>query len=716
MVNYGTIYTLPFQSRKDVSYLIEIQKENYSGESVELVGSGESPFSISIEDEDFLYVPTRFSTASIRIVGGDYLQNLYSTGYQQYRVLFKRSNNIIWTGFIKPELYTQDYTSTKFELEVECASAMSTLEYIKYKQKDDKQLTFVSFWELFKMFIEQSRGCYSSAFIPHVYAKSMEDHAKFINVFEEMTISEQNFFDEDNESMTLLEVLEYFCKFLNWTCVDWNGDLYFVDVDHKGTYCKYDLSLTSYSKSIGERLNVSSIGFAGSEHFLDILPGYNKATIKCSNYPIEEIKITEDFEKLKLLSNVGEVSTPVDNGTRHTQREVLCPNTLTMHQYIYKNGVLSPISDLSLYKDNRYATELLGAIPLRYASYESGKNTPITQAYNYEYAIQVRQRSGNNNLNDKTGNSVFNDSMVIISAKNDALFFGKGGALSLNMSIKVLQKDKYDVPFGGGIVPSEDGITYLKDMIKVGVRIGNKYVSKDDYGRFIWGDIPTTMTINLDQSNVENANGKMGTGFVPLYRTYGVLGKYSGADGVVIDIPTNIYGALELSIYAPTLTEREGQVPYGYLIKDLKLRYCPPIDIEDDEKSDRVYENVVNESFINGLDEIEFKISSYNNDGACHSKVLLSDDYLKDNLYSSIENALVRPEEQLIRRIINQYGATKIKLTQVLKNSESITPISVISDNYMNGKNFIVTGGEIDFAAEQFTCKMIQTNGYTNKE
>ncbi len=26
MVNYGTIYTLPFKSRKEVSYLIEIQK------------------------------------------------------------------------------------------------------------------------------------------------------------------------------------------------------------------------------------------------------------------------------------------------------------------------------------------------------------------------------------------------------------------------------------------------------------------------------------------------------------------------------------------------------------------------------------------------------------------------------------------------------------------------------------------------------------------
>ena len=39
MVNYRTIYTLPFKSRKEVSYLIEIQKENYEGKSTELVGS-----------------------------------------------------------------------------------------------------------------------------------------------------------------------------------------------------------------------------------------------------------------------------------------------------------------------------------------------------------------------------------------------------------------------------------------------------------------------------------------------------------------------------------------------------------------------------------------------------------------------------------------------------------------------------------------------------
>ena len=75
-MSYGTIYTLPFRSRKEDVCLVEIQKEGYTGRVIELTGSGEAPFSVEIADDDFLYTPVRFSTAAIRVVGGDHLQPL----------------------------------------------------------------------------------------------------------------------------------------------------------------------------------------------------------------------------------------------------------------------------------------------------------------------------------------------------------------------------------------------------------------------------------------------------------------------------------------------------------------------------------------------------------------------------------------------------------------------------------------------------------------
>lgn len=58
----------------------------------------------------------------------------------------------------------------------------------------------------------------------------------------------------------------------------------------------------------------------------------------------------------------------------------------------------------------------------------------------------------------------------------------------------------------------------------------------------------------------------------------------------------------------------------------------------------------------------------------------MENDFLTDNLYSVIEDKLVRPEEAFIRRVINRYKATQIKLTQVIKNDGSIHPFTRLYD------------------------------------
>jgi hypothetical protein len=145
-------------------------------------------------------------------------------------------------------------------------------------------------------------------------------------------------------------------------------------------------------------------------------------------------------------------------------------------------------------------------------------------------------------------------------------------------------------------------------------------------------------------------------------------------------------------------------------IKDFKLKFKKndgSVGIES-SNTDRTYENIVNGSYVNEADDIEFKISSYNNDGACYSKVMFGSDYLKDNLYSVIEDKLIRPEEALIRRIINRYSSTKIKLTQQIQFTTSLTPIDTLSDSYFVNKKFLNIGGEIDYSVDRLECKMIE--------
>ena len=693
-MSYGTIYTLPFRSRKEDVCLVEIQKEGYTGRVIELTGSGEAPFSVEIADDDFLYTPVRFSTAAIRVVGGDHLQSLYSTGYRQYRVIFKRAGSVTWCGFIRPELYTQDYSGTIFELEIECISAMSVLEYIEYKQKSEEGKGFVTLWELLTRCVSESRGSYSSVYLPHVYAGSESDYTAWRNVLQDMTISEQNFFDEDDKPMKLKEVLEELCRFLNWTCVDWKGDLYFVDVDHAGDYYKYTLDFSTYTTVRGFTISVQKVTFSGDNHTLDILGGYNKVTVKTSNYNIGDVFPEEEFNKLKRFG----LESKIEKKNHVTLKRFYLPNTYKLYRYEKNNDVPLSDKDLNNYENN--PNDVIGAMLIKRCEYNMVNGEPDITNYNWENLIQVRSY--------REKGFQINGAPILEFANPLPVAPYADGAISISLSVQVTMNTDLTI----GYVKQSGWL----DM-RCSLSIGEDYFDGSDWVKdsSAYFDIEFLLKDYTGDSFVSNVNTKK------------LSMPYDGLEGRVIPLPEDriLTGAIKFCLYELTENYKHTNTGgkdeihntandgYGYYIKDLKMNYKLRDDLSElSDNSDRTYENVINEDYINELDEIEFKISSYNNDGACYSKVMLGDNYLTDNLYSCIEQKLVRPEEHLIRRIINQYGYTKTKLTQVLIDDEAITPITTITDKFQPNKRFTITGGTIDFAMNQFNCKMIENGRY----
>ena len=693
-MSYGTIYTLPFRSRKEDVCLVEIQKEGYTGRGIELTGSGEAPFSVEIADDDFLYTPVRFSTAAIRVVGGDHLQSLYSTGYRQYRVMFKRAGSVTWCGFIKPELYTQDYSGTIFELEIECISAMSVLEYIEYKQKSEEGKGFVTLWELLTRCVSESRGSYSSVYLPHVYAGSESDYTAWRNVLQDMTISEQNFFDEDDKPMKLKEVLEELCRFLNWTCVDWKGDLYFVDVDHAGDYYKYTLDFSTYTTVRGFTISVQKVTFSGDNHTLDILGGYNKVTVKTSNYNIGDVFPEEEFNKLKRFG----LESKIEKKNHVTLKRFYLPNTYKLYRYEKNNDVPLSDKDLNNYENN--PNDVIGAMLIKRCEYNMVNGEPDITNYNWENLIQVRSY--------REKGFQINGAPILEFANPLPVAPYADGAISISLSVQVTMNTDLTI----GYVKQSGWL----DM-RCSLSIGEDYFDGSDWVKdsSAYFDIEFLLKDYTGDSFISNVNTKK------------LSMPYDGLEGRVIPLPEDriLTGAIKFCLYELTENYKHTNTGgkdeihntandgYGYYIKDLKMNYKLRDDLSElSDNSDRTYGNVINEDYINELDEIEFKISSYNNDGACYSKVMLGDNYLTDNLYSSIEQKLVRPEEHLIRRIINQYGYTKTKLTQVLIDDEVITPITTMTDKFQPNKRFMITGGTIDFAMNQFNCKMIENGRY----
>lgn len=683
-MSYGLLYTIPFATTKNRSCLVEIEKEGYEGEAVELIAAG-TPFTVEIDNEDFLYTPSRFSTAKLNVVGKDYLQTLFSTQYRQHRVTLTVDGVVTWCGYIKPEVYTQDYTSETFELELECMSAMSVLEYIDYTiQGEDKE--FVSLWRLMKRCVEASQGRYTAVNVPFVYGQTKEKYQAGENVLDKMMVSEQNFFDEEDKPMKLLEILEEICKLLGWTCTDWRGELWFVDMEFQGTYHKYDATLTTKQDITFNELTVQEVGFSGSDHSLDILPGYNKVTVKCSNYPLGNIgNVTTDFDDLDVLAYPNE--TFIENNA--SKMLILDPSKMSkkIKTIAYKEkDLINKITDYSAYKsgpldgDTFNAKFIFGALPVKYSLYEMKKEgdkyVPSITSYNYVQAFKVCDKR-----NESEG--VESEDIIpveIIKIKLSNILYPVG-CICVNGEVCHFIVDQDFINLEQeffGLLP-----------LQYSLRIGNYYY---DLENKIWGN---NLVVNRIYAT------EFSDGFYKIKDEKVLSMPYEGASGHIIELNREYKGELEFIIYTNKLYSNFG-------LKDFSIKFVGLGNEDDESSEDRIYENVLNETYINELDEIELKISSYNDDGACYSKIVIDDAYLTNNLYNAILDKQMRPENMLISRIISHYSTTRLKLTEVINETPSLTPVTRMSDNFLLGKKFINTGGSIDFRNEQFSFTMIE--------
>ena len=676
-------YRLPFFNYAGESLEIKFYMEDYIGEIETLTGAP-SAFVVTGTDEEFVYEPVRTSTASVSIVTDSLLNDLFSVNSHHVAVKLYRGNKLLWTGYVEPEVFTQAYVPIADKLSINCISAIGTLENIQYEKQTENG--FITAINLLRYIIRSANGGYEKIYIPYVYGSSEVNYSTKKNIFDEITLAEENF---TSEGMMLDEVLEYFCRFFNWTLYDYEGSLYFVDADWKGEYFSYGEDLVTYEMVTPNTVLLQDIGFGGSDHTIDVLPGYNKVTVKAINNVFDELVENEDLETLK-ENGFQSVSYDKLSGddVKVVRKRFLIPEKWELDSYDGDTGEKQDPKDAM---NNSFGSALL-KISEYGGKWERSDFIPDISDYSWTLAVQDRVKG--QQFQEKPGEAMSKDLVEIKGAKGAAWM---NGALSIDGSI---------------IVPWDDAnLAFCKPSGKSGyadityvLRIGDKYWNGSS-----WVDSEAEFKIRYEN---ESAGSPL-----TVKNTKSPDMPYSGLSGYIIKLPDNapIIGDLSLKIRR---TSEIGFTPesgagsikfYGYIYKNPNLNYKKKDGVTDEgENGDRVYENVVNEKFMSELDEIEFGISSYNEDGATYSKALLNGNFLTTNLYSAIEGTLVRPEEALIRRIINRYRVTKIKLTQVLKNSDLIHPFTVLYDNSMVSKKFLLLSGVWDYEQNTVTLSMIE--------
>lgn len=687
---YNLIYTMPFTNVDGEALTVQILEDGGTGSPVELTG-GTPPFIVDVNDEDFLYTPTRFSGATLKLVGSDYLQKLFSTQYQKFKVNLVKAGSVIWTGFITPELYSQDYDNSLFELEIECISALSTLEYIDFKQEG----ATVSLLGIIKKCITESKGDFRAVYIPNVYTSSLDG----------ITVSTANFIDEDGKAMTLKECLEEVCKFLNWTVTEYDGCIYFIDMDYiKAGKTSYTNILTS-TTTLSSTINLRDIPSKGNSNLLSILGGYNKAIVIDSDYEVDSDIL---YPELELNLSGGELFKFEKTKDDTIYKKEYYNSNLELFNYVLSNNSYTTY-DKSFNTDKQSA----GAVAMRKTSY--GKTEALSK-YSWQEMIEIKQKSAIILDNSApyylykdiyhNGEEIKNDPFILnypaIKCKGNELsylVFDPDIKLCINFDI-YLTTDKDG--FEGDFKPT--GLTSVpKLFIPMQLRIGDHY-----YNGSSW--VTDSNTI-FKVSTTATPNNYVNT-WLQVYNYNDPELNVPDLNGYIVSFKSITTGDIELTIYNPAINPYSTPVfenPIeSFFIRNIEIStQRVNASKSDSTKQDTKYENVVNEGFINALDDIEFKITSKNESELSYSKAMDGNSIL-DVLTNNISNNSEKPEKLLIQRIINQYKQPKIKLVQVIK--PDIPPYSKVTDSYLSGKQFVFTGGRINYEDNSIECNLIELN------
>ena len=682
---------MPFTNVDGEALTVQILEDGGTGSPVELTG-GTPPFIVDVNDEDFLYTPTRFSGATLKLVGSDYLQKLFSTQYQKFKVNLVKAGSVIWTGFITPELYSQDYDNSLFELEIECISALSTLEYIDFKQEG----ATVSLLGIIKKCITESKGDFRAVYIPNVYTSSLDG----------ITVSTANFIDEDGKAMTLKECLEEVCKFLNWTVTEYDGCIYFIDMDYiKAGKTSYTNILTSTTTTLSSTINLRDIPSKGNSNLLSILGGYNKAIVIDSDYEVDSDIL---YPELELNLSGGELFKFEKTKDDTIYKKEYYNSNLELFNYVLSNNSYTTY-DKSFNTDKQSA----GAVAMRKTSY--GKTEALSK-YSWQEMIEIKQKSAIILDNSApyylykdiyhNGEEIKNDPFILnypaIKCKGNELsylVFDPDIKLCINFDIyPTTDKDGFE----GDFKPT--GLTSVpKLFIPMQLRIGDHY-----YNGSSW--VTDSNTI-FKVSTTATPNNYVNT-WLQVYNYNDPELNVPDLNGYIVSFKSITTGDIELTIYNPAINPYSTPVfenPIeSFFIRNIEIStQRVNASKSDSTKQDTKYENVVNEGFINALDDIEFKITSKNESELSYSKAMDGNSIL-DVLTNNISNNSEKPEKLLIQRIINQYKQPKIKLVQVIK--PDIPPYSKVTDSYLSGKQFVFTGGRINYEDNSIECNLIELN------
>lgn len=708
------LYHSNFKDINDKNYKVRITTNGDASKSKEIV-LGTPAFVTEVETGDSnLYKPIKGQTATVKLVTNDYLFDLYSSAAQQNKVeLLDNNNKLIWGGYITPNLYQQGYENEVEEIEVEATDAISSLQYMPYTPVGSKK-DIVSFWAILNHIIKKC-GIYKTFYFSNAMRQYESSTTPLINI---SRISEQNFFDEDDEAMMMRDVLKEICKYFSVTCIAVGDSVFFIDYDAlkigHNTYYKYNIDSSAYTTvTISQSLDISGNDYSENGGTLTLGETYNKVTLKDSLYSFDSV-IPSIWDE-KHLTNYGATVSEEDNDWNYV-RVIDEDGVAGKHKlfvkyfkndnyksFYYEKGTLKPFN--LTFMDYSNTQNFVGATIMKGCFKKSEGENINDVYYDVDYTDYLLLHNHNSNstkiyeglkITDDVGLPVFEMS---IDNVNPAFLGGDGCYLIIKGNFIYMDRES-DMYIMQDYQNKKDNFNSSELWIKAKLQIGNQFWTGGDW---------TTQEVCFKLPFHDNGqNDHCINQNFPIKNTV----KWNmgiNEDGYAIKLPNYsiINGTPKFTLYQPHKLDEQYRCDAVFLSNFDIQAVVANFEKTDERQTDTEYSNVINEDWVNEFQCEDFKICTWDNKEANFSCVVSGylDKYL-DTVYHVMNGEMLRTEEHHIWKHVTQFSKPAAQLELNLKCG--IEPYSTLTDKWLPDRTFVVDSQTIDFENNQTNIKIIE--------
>lgn len=708
------------------------------GEEITLLSN---PITIEFEGADEVFAPYRCSTMTVRFLQERFDESLNnSLGNNVFVTLQKEEGGkykTMWQGFATPNAYNQPFINVAGdEFELECQDALSTLKYCDFSKQNTKlHLTIKDYIQLAFL---QLNGLFKRCIYPTTPNNILD-----------MCISQENWFDEDDEPMSWLDILSEICKYLGLTLTSEGEDVLLLD-PHCNEYFAFSLESGEVQPItfIREEITLNKEDVSSNDCNISLLPSYNKVSLTAKHYPVEKkIQKYQDME-LEHCSGYGVngqygASMFCDsNGSdsEHVQLFKVFNQQIGAYNVFMRYNHFNPYEDFTFYshpKDENkdYTTKLPIAnetvlnkdflfshnvsAPCEFETQEIKKeefgnvpksvslkkafifHTAFGNSQNKELVLDTSETKDWTAINQTIDQVLFSHRIAHVTTNGNP----NGNIVNVNFNFSC---------YWGSYMPCKKRQKNDYKELLYRLRFAGKWYNDKEKK---WQDKPYNCAVQYDDGGnliVPNSNIDWKQSLI-----------YGEHKGINVPLPTNQTGDVFFEFMRPFTAMRtdykfvkgalfDSKIPIYTrttegcnLITDYEATIYGLSHSTDD--SETQYKNQLSDNkFIEEASDIELKVCTYDGKATSYSSPYFYTQEKGVEMLKSLDYGLYigSPEENLITRAVSQFQKPQLKMEITLNREMSFN--STITSSWFPDKTFIISGYSFEPQQMNYTYSFVE--------